>query len=327
MIYSIQYLRAAASILVVCTHALGYYWGNQGVDIFFVISGYIMMYLIANTQRTAGVFFLARYLRIAPLYYLLTAIAILVGCGFEPTIRHIIQSLLFIKYQWSAPVLTVGWTLDYEFIFYSLCTLALLASKNIKHVAVLVSAAIFIGTILLDFVLFPEKKYGHFMEFWFGIVIYFWIQKILQTTISNSKLLKFIKTPRILGCLLILAFLISSFSVLMRDETGKTYLRFLTFGFPAALLVFFSILYEKIHGLKKLKLLTLLGASSYSIYLSHEITLFLYYRFFGLANQDNLFIDLVGIIISILTGILIYKLIEVPMINKAHSFQKNKMPQ
>ncbi len=50
MIYSIQYLRAVASLAVVFVHSLGFF-GDQGVDIFFVISGYIMMHLIANTKR------------------------------------------------------------------------------------------------------------------------------------------------------------------------------------------------------------------------------------------------------------------------------------
>jgi exopolysaccharide production protein ExoZ len=321
MIYSIQYLRALASILGVCAHTLGY-WGNQGVDIFFVISGYIMMYLIANTHRTAGIFFLARYLRIAPLYYLLTGVAIIAGCAFEPTIRHIIQSVLFIKYQWSAPVLTVGWTLDYEFVFYSLCALALLISKNVKRVAILVSAAIFIGTILLDFVLFPEKKYGHFMEFWYGMVIYFGIQQMVSIGEGQSPFLKHLTKPKVLCCLTIIAFLISSLSVFLVDQNGKAYLRFLTFGLPAALLVFCSILYEKVLGIKEIKFLTLLGAASYSLYLSHEITLSLYYRLVGLASVSNLAIDLVGILIAILVGLGLYRFIEVPMINKAHGLIK-----
>jgi exopolysaccharide production protein ExoZ len=226
------------------------------------------------------------------------------------------------KYQWSAPVLTVGWTLDYEFIFYTLCALSLLVFSDVKRAAILITVALFTGTMILDFVLFPEKKYGHFMEFWYGIVIYFLIEKLLSTNAFKSS----ISTPpiksKVLLSLIGLAFLISSLSIFMLDENGKAYLRFLTFGLPAALLVFLSILYEKMFGLKKFKLLELLGASSYSIYLSHEITLFLYYRLMGSAKNSSLLVDLSGVFIAIIVGVMLYRLIEMPMNNKAHNFIK-----
>lgn len=69
MIYSIQYLRAIASLAVVYAHTFAF-MGEQGVDIFFVISGYIILRLIDNTKRDPKQFFLARFFRIAPMYYL-----------------------------------------------------------------------------------------------------------------------------------------------------------------------------------------------------------------------------------------------------------------
>jgi len=321
MIYSIQYLRMVASLAVVFAHSLGGL-GDQGVDIFFVISGYIVLHLIASTKRAPGLFFLARILRIAPMYYLLTALSILLGCAYEPTFSHIIQSLLFIKYQWAAPVLEVGWTLDYEFIFYALCAFGLLITNNVKYVAIVVSLPLFCGTLILDFYLFPDKKYGLFMEFWYGIAVYFLIRSKFLVDYFNTKQTLCIKKA-FLCVLIVFAIVISAFSILTIDANGKAYLRFITFGLPAALLVYLSILYEKLFGLRKFKVLLLLGASSYSIYLSHKITLFLYYGSVGIAKNNNILIDMVGFFISILIGIFIYLLVERPIMNLVQSFLKN----
>lgn len=318
MVISIQYLRAIAAIGVVIAHTLGI-WGDQGVDIFFVISGYLMMYLIANVPRPANVFFLARYTRIAPLYYFLTIVAIVAGSAFEPTLAHIIQSVLFIKYQWSAPVLTVGWTLDYEFVFYSVCSLALVATKDVRLVAVLVSSILFAGTFVLDFVLYPDKKYGHFIEFWYGIVIFFILQKISAVNFSSRTMINPFKMHVLLG-LIALVFVIGFFSPYTHDENGKAYLRFLTYGIPAALLVFLSILYEKLHGLPTIKIVTLLGAASYSIYLSHPITLHLYYGGLDTAMHSNPLVDLTGTLLSVLVGVFVYKLVEKPLYKITHRY-------
>lgn len=318
MILSIQYLRAIAAIGVVFAHTVGF-WGEQGVDIFFAISGYIMMYLISTREKNAGAFFLARFFRIAPLYYLLTAVAIVVGCAYEPTLAHIIQSALFIKYQWTAPVLPVGWTLDYEFIFYTLCALSLAITKNVKHVAIIVSIALFIGTFVLDFVMYPDKKYGHFIEFWYGIAIFFFIAYVQ----SKAGFLKVKKLPQLKPALILIittACALSVLSVYTHDANGKAYLRFVMYGIPAALLILTSVLYEKIYGLRKNNALMLLGAASYSIYLSHTITLFFFYEWIETNKGQNLALDLLALVTAVIVGVITYTVIEKPLYIKTHHF-------
>lgn len=280
-----------------------------------------MMYLISTREKNAGAFFLARFFRIAPLYYLLTSAAIVVGCAYEPTLAHIIQSALFIKYQWTAPVLPVGWTLDYEFIFYTLCALSLAITKNAKHLATIVSAALFMGTYLLDFVMYPDKKYGHFIEFWYGIAIFFFIAYVQST----AAFLKAKKTPQLklaLILIIITACAISVFSVYTHDANGKAYLRFVMYGIPAALLVLTSVLYEKIYGLRKNNTLMLLGAASYSIYLSHTITLFFIYKWAGTTKGQSFALDLLALVTAVIVGVFTYKAIEKPLYVKTHHFVK-----
>ena len=98
-IHSIQYLRAIAAIAVVGAHT---FWGfgSEGVDLFFVVSGFIMFYLIeAVPSKSATSFFLDRYFRIAPMYYLFTIVFVVLGFASISSPHQIIQSLTFLKYM------------------------------------------------------------------------------------------------------------------------------------------------------------------------------------------------------------------------------------
>jgi exopolysaccharide production protein ExoZ len=123
---SIQILRAAAALGVLLDHAGR--WldvapivdiGAAGVDLFFVISGFIMVYTSERLFGQTGApqrFLARRIIRIVPLYWTLTAFAALVLFGFGP---NTLGSYLFIPTH-RGPILTVGWTLNYEMMFYSL---------------------------------------------------------------------------------------------------------------------------------------------------------------------------------------------------------------
>lgn len=121
MYNSLQYLRGISAILVVYFH-LYQTTGEQGVAIFFIISGFIMMDIVHKKDRTALEFFKARFFRIAPLYYILTILTLLLGIAYDPTILRIIQSFSFTAL---GSVLPVGYTLTYEFIFYTLVALSI----------------------------------------------------------------------------------------------------------------------------------------------------------------------------------------------------------
>ena len=88
-IFGVQALRFVAAAMVVVTHALNREvtlysnpplprapWMEAGVDIFFVISGFIMVYILKPDTRP-GAFWLQRFTRIVPLYWFATAVALL----------------------------------------------------------------------------------------------------------------------------------------------------------------------------------------------------------------------------------------------------------
>ena len=147
----IQALRAIAALLVVFGHAAHeaeaiaarvgvpaidpsfLYWGS-GVDIFFVISGFIMVHTSAELFGRPGawrIFLGRRIARIVPLYWLLTSL-LLIGSLFVPQLlnvpigdwQHILASYLFIPSLRGGseirPVMALGWTLNFEMFFYLL---------------------------------------------------------------------------------------------------------------------------------------------------------------------------------------------------------------
>ena len=141
-IYNIQILRAIAAINVVIFHCIGAAesydflipfsqmfkgWGRNGVDLFFVISGFIMVYTGQNSRSSRLQFFIKRIFRIVPVYWALTFLfvailllmpSILRSASFD--IGKTISSLFFVSGPfYESPVLYVGWTLEFEFLFYA----------------------------------------------------------------------------------------------------------------------------------------------------------------------------------------------------------------
>ena len=142
---SIHYLRAIAAIMVVLYHVFSHamvpvppsaawVWLKQGVGIFFVISGYIMVVTTASQRLTVGDFLRRRIERIVPLYWFATLLYFAAGPQFDTV--HLVRSLLFLPPTDPAditytPLLSVGWTLNLEMFFYLLFGLALTLPRRI----------------------------------------------------------------------------------------------------------------------------------------------------------------------------------------------------
>ncbi len=146
VLLSIQALRALAALAVVAYHALqwdrgGFDAGRAGVDVFFVISGFIMWHVTSGRDVAPGAFLWRRFTRVAPLYWLATlgvlAVA-LVWPAFLPEVRpgwrHLALSLAFIPHLdprgLPFPTLPPGWTLDYEALFYVIFATALAGPRS-----------------------------------------------------------------------------------------------------------------------------------------------------------------------------------------------------
>jgi peptidoglycan/LPS O-acetylase OafA/YrhL len=159
---SIQALRAIAALLVFWGHAINavtaevaaefpQLYGPFGVDLFFVISGFVMVY---SSERLFGrpdapiKFFARRFVRIVPLYWAATAILVWFVVPFAST-KAVLGSFFFTpRIPSEAPLLYVGWTLIFEMFFYTVFAIALLAQRR---VAVVAGASVFLISFTLLF--------------------------------------------------------------------------------------------------------------------------------------------------------------------------------
>ena len=151
--------------------------GEQGVAIFFIISGFIMMDIVHKKHRTTKDFFKARFLRIAPLYYLLTIVTLLLGVAYDPSLFRIIQSFSFTAL---GSVLPVGYTLTYEFIFYTLVALSIYKWGGQFQRNIFIVIALVIGDIVLNHILTSRGyEYGNYFWFFiFGMISFYTLKNI-----------------------------------------------------------------------------------------------------------------------------------------------------
>ncbi len=146
---SIQALRAIAALLVFWGHAINavtsqvaadfpHLYGPFGVDLFFVISGFVMVYSSEGLFGQSGApikFFARRFARIVPLYWAATAILVWFVVPYAST-KAVLGSLFFAPHIPSeAPLLFIGWTLIFEMFFYAVFAIALLAKRRFAVVA------------------------------------------------------------------------------------------------------------------------------------------------------------------------------------------------
>jgi peptidoglycan/LPS O-acetylase OafA/YrhL len=125
-IKNIQALRAIAALSVVLYHIDIIGIGSSGVDIFFVISGFVIAKSGSNVDAVQ--FYSRRLFRIVPIYWIGTILVFGIAIVAPHLLKHtdadladLIRSLIFIPYLKSSglaqPVLFLGWTLNYEMFF------------------------------------------------------------------------------------------------------------------------------------------------------------------------------------------------------------------
>lgn len=170
MVSNLHALRGIAAMMVVFHHTGidvndGAHWlggvGAKGVDLFFVISGFIMVFTTMKTHMTVASFINNRVVRIVPLYWLFTFLVFGLAAqapalfkATRPDLSELTMSLLFIPFVkangLTHPMLPVGWTLNYEMFFYSLFALGLLLPKReigVVTVTVVLALLVAIGQI------------------------------------------------------------------------------------------------------------------------------------------------------------------------------------
>ena len=167
---AIQFLRALAATAVAASHVrfdfvnnvsppgflpAAFNLGAAGVDLFFVISGFVMVYSsesLFGQPNAPATFLLRRIARIVPLYWVMTSVmlAYVLARGFGPSDASpqlALASYFFIPYRRPSgamdPLYGIGWTLNYEMFFYVVFVVAMAARREIAVAGIAVLFAVF----------------------------------------------------------------------------------------------------------------------------------------------------------------------------------------
>lgn len=295
MIYNLQVLRALAAYLVFLLHFSIYVgpilprpdllaFGAAGVDVFFVLSGFIMFVSTRGRGERPGAFLLRRAARIVPVYWLVTlALALMALAGLKPIglmefrPEYLLQSLVFLPFSrggFVEPINSVGWTLNYEMFFYAVFA-GLLLIPAAAHRAV-AAGILFLGLILLGLVPVPGIYWAFYtkpivIEFAAGIGLGYAYARLGSPPAGFP-------VRRIAGLALACAGLLLLGGQAGAYALGTTpemqgFFRPLIWGSAAVLIVGAMLLLERGGVVLRARWLFAQGNASYSFYLIHNLML------------------------------------------------------
>ncbi|CUX47053.1 acyltransferase [Agrobacterium fabrum] len=287
----LQVMRAVAALMIVALHAQAN-WSftplpiqmlrfGAGVDLFFVISGFVIVYASQPYFAASGgcrAFLLRRFIRIVPLYWFVLTLKLIalagtafVGMKAFPALQAIVTSYLFIPYDsmgfgdaYPFPLIDLGWTLNYEMFFYLVFAVfiflplerAVFTTAGVLLVAVLIGSSV---DLALPF------------SFWFQPIILEFVAGMLIATLF----LRGARLPPLLGiatalCGLAIWMLTDLNSIGFQCNPGcYSFSRLLVFGGGAILLMAAATLTRNISLPRFAQPLAKLGDSSYALYLLH----------------------------------------------------------
>ena len=291
MIINIQFLRAVASLLIVFSHII--LFGNDkyslnlpnlnfiacyftiGIDIFFIISGFIMVYITYNKDISPLLFLKKRFVRIFPPLWMVCIILLPVFFlkpewinSSDNTPTSLLHSFFLIPHE-GTPLIKVAWTLEFEMFFYIIFAITL----NLSSTKQIFSITTFFLLSIISGLLFPFLNNSaltklcispYLLEFICGMLLGYYFKRI--------------KTPSLLITFITTVTTIISFVYLMMFQYGEInrVLHFLPFAFN---ICFLFILLEQQKIVMPLKISIFGGNISYNIYLLHILILSAIWRF------------------------------------------------
>ncbi|WP_428151337.1 acyltransferase family protein [Caulobacter sp.] len=327
----IQILRGAAAMLVVLCHtvvqitefygptpqALGLVtFGMSGVDIFFVISGFIITFGSTGASAPNRWRFLAnRAIRIYPLYWLvMTAMLSLTALGLFSSMRsslgEIVLSYLLAPVE--HPVFPLAWTLTYEMFFYAL----MFGTYGLRG-----RPALFVATniaLLVGFVAVCATDAFHIDFFRRGeVVMEFCAGMLLALAYRRLGPRMILPTPWALALGLFGFVWLAAGVVAAPHAPGEPPAwRSLIWG-PGAAMIVFSALSMKSGSGWGYRTLLAIGDASYSIYLTHVFLIGAYHLALArtpLSHFDQTLPALGVMALSALAGLASYRLAERPLL-------------
>ena len=302
----IQALRGVAALAVVCRHALTEAgitgWpsllGAAGVDVFFVISGFVMAY--TSDGQSARNFLLRRIARVVPLYWLATLALVAIAAsgvayqGQDISVARILQSLAFVA---ADPVIFVGWSLNYEMFFYLLY--AAMIALGLQRWSVAVIALCMLASIASGA---PGISRPIVLEFAFGVGL----------GVAHLKGLtgRFAVPAAVLASALFVA--TSMAGAQMPGAALPETIRWLWWGAPSLLAVYAALWWKP--------RFTLVGDASYSIYLVHVVVMTVLAKVLETGSVAVWIAIPLAVLASVAAGVLVYWTVEGPLHRRTSAF-------
>jgi exopolysaccharide production protein ExoZ len=311
-LHSIQALRAIAATSVILVHIPFIGKGAFGVDIFFVISGFIICYI---SSLNSDDFLLKRVFRIVPLYWLGTfgvfVLALVMPSLLNATtanLTHLAKSLFLIPYRREDgavfPMLFLGWTLEYEMFFYLAFGLALVFFKKWASLAasLLLLMAAVAGAIWQASSTIP-RFYSNpiILEFALGMAVFaVW-----------SRYRSWFARPPVAAALAV-AVGCYTYLYLVESHVNRNSRLFLQ-GFPSVVIVLCLLAVEG--RVRFPKWLLVVGDASYSLYLFHPYLIQLVDKkivALSLLTPLSLLASAAAILACFLLAVVSFRMVEKP---------------
>lgn len=323
---SVQALRFVAALLVVITHSMFYaserldpgleVWrgGTVGVDIFFVISGFVMMITTGSARpspRAWRYFSMRRLTRIVPMYWIATTakimtLLVLPGVAINNALnpQHVALSYFFLPTRNESglvePVLGVGWTLTFEMFFYAVFALALFVRVN----PYMFASVVMLGCTAAWY--FRPDEWPAWMIYFDKIVLYFVIGMTIAKAVQSPRLRAHI--PEALAFLVFLA-------VAVGGIDGFSWSRSAWFRTVVVALIVLAVVYaDQWIGRRIPRVVLFFGDASYSLYLFHPLVAPVVPVALGVIGVRIGWVSVVGsIVASLIVAAAIYWWVERPI--------------
>jgi exopolysaccharide production protein ExoZ len=342
----LELLRGLAALLVLVGHIkypimsvlgedavpsfLAHFAGPFGVDLFFILSGYLIALTLERPNTTARTFFIARVARVAPLYFVVSLVCLaLPGFRSYPMSPEMVFTTIFYLPILGDGLLPMsahpyGWTLSFEMLFYLTATLfaAIVGPRRAVWCLIgffaLVPVAVALGNP------WPTWAFGQFatsplaMEFALGAIAYktlhLWPRRVSVIALSLG-VFGAIWSYGEMGRFGFIGDLLAQPMVALE--------RVFTWGIPAWLIVVGAAKWEDDFGpLPAPKLTAWLGAVSYSLYLMQPfgflMTILFATRF---RLSDPWLIAFLGLVITTSLSAAASHWVDHPL----HKFTKNRL--
>lgn len=311
---------------------------NSGVDLFFIISGFLIFrnLTISGISRGSLIkYFMNRAYRILPLYFIGIAICVLIfwmGLGrgtiwFYSGKIPWYSYLLFLQNEWMAwnqtmgsRLLSIYWSLGIEVQFYALAPILMLLIKPRFRIIFFISAVI----MAIVFRFLDGTQIGSYTHFYCRMDSLF-AGGIIAALVRNNNFTEWIMArARFMG-LVFLSILFLLFCLSLNLFTLPQFIIPSLFILMYSLLLVMQILpYQNLGKLWVHPVLCHLGRYSFGIYITHEIIRFLVFQLFTsglpvLSTFSNAFLTVLSFGVTVMIARILYYSIEIKIYSRRHN--------